>query len=398
MTDDAPSAIAVRSSIERGEIPRPGSRRAPYFWPDVLQEPPPTDQGPLEGSYVVYHGIEVDVDVRYGLTTQISIEHPDDGDDRIHVDSRISVEGRWIPETIDRVRHAAEEGARIRRGEVQAATAERLETVSAWGSPGVRSLGEAVVRAWARLLLGLIDGLRDLVLGLVEIPDRVVTGALRAQVHLSSRLGRRSLLEAVRDPRELTLEQRSVMVFLVGVASVLSVVVLNSLFALVLTEWAPIYRRVLLDVVLMALGVLVLPVVEELMVVFSTLELGPVLALLGLMTGKLVGVWIIYLLGTSLHDVVERRTRDHPRWRRAVEWMQENADRYGFPLLLGANAVPFLSVFVLYPLAITGMRFRSWIGGIAAGTLIRYVAIVVAIYVVGPTRVAEFFRMAPLGV
>lgn len=394
MADDASSGIAVRSSIERGDIPRPGSRPPPYFWPDVLEGPPPIGQSSDVGSYVVYHGVDLDIDVRYALTTQVSVVEVDDDGRRIEVDSRVSLEARLVPGTIARIRQGAEEGARIRRGEIREAATDRLETVSEWSTPPLRSFGEAVIRGWARLLLALVAGFRTLLLGLVEVPDRVVAGALRAQIHLSTSLGRRSLFDAVKDPRSLTLEQRSVMVFLVGVAALLTVVVLNSVFALILPQWASIYRRVLLDVVLMALGVLVLPVVEELMVVVSTLELGPVLALLGLMTGKLVGVWIVYLLGTSLHDVVERRTRDHPRWRRGVEWMQENADRYGFPLLVGANAVPFLSALVLYPLAITGMRFRSWMSGIAAGTMIRYVAIVVAIFVVGPARVEELFRVA----
>lgn len=393
MAEDAPERVAVTSTIERGRVPRPGSSPPPFVWSDVVRSAPPVPELAGGGDYVLYHGMEVDFDVRVGYTTRVGVEARPEGTPRILVESRISVGRRSVPGALDRIRQAVHGGARARRGEVQEATNRRLQRIETLRPAWSRAPARRLVRGWARLLLGLVDGLRDLFLAMLLVPDRVVTSALRAEAMLATRLGRRSLLEAAMDPRELTLEQRSVMILFVALAAGLTVLVLNSVFALVLPELAGTYRRVLADVVLMILGVLFVPVVEELMVVASTLQLGAALALVGLMVGKLVGVWIVYLLGTSLHDVLDRRTRGHPRMARAVAWMQTNADRHGFALLVGANAVPFVSGLALYPLAVAGIRFRAWMGGIAIGTAIRYVAIVAAILLVGPDRVAGFFGM-----
>lgn len=469
--------LEVRSSIERGQAPLPGPEPPPFFWHDVVHEPLPPQRVRGEGEVVLYHGMEVDPEVRITYTTRVVV-YPEkrsaegaggaektSGDGggetekataeggaeeergpaaaspgttpskatpsgdaadpaggagpgarypavhvmghvgehaavhpvhRLLVDCRISVQKRVLLEAMDRARRRVDAFVKERRQRLTEHGAERSERIEEYRSPRLRRLAKGLLRSRAHVVLAVLGAFRDLVHAAVVVPDRLVGALLRAQSMLHTRLGRRTFWDSVKNPRMLTLEERGVMVFLVALVAGLTVLVLNSLFALVLSEHAPLYRRVLADTGIMVLGVLFLPILEEPLLVLSVLDVGPAAAFTGFMVGKMLAVWIMYLLGTTLHETVADRTEGHPRLARGVEWLQSNADRHGAGILFAGNALPFVAGVVLYPLALAGMRFRDWMGGIVAGTALRYGVIIAAVLLVGPGAV-EAWLANPLG-
>lgn len=411
------ATLDVRSSVERGPPRMPGPEPPPFFWHDVVHDPLPPQRVRGEGEVVLCHTMEVDPEVRLTYTTRVALypvedggddasgdaprsslstDHALHGDHRLVVDSRINVQKRVLLEVMDRTRRGVDAFVVRRRQRLNERLSAKRERVGSHRSPLVRRVAEGWLDLRARVVRGSLDGFRDVVHAAVEIPDRVAGAALRAQAVLHTRLGRRTFWESVKDPRSLSLQERSVMVFLVALLSGVAVLLLNSVFALGFPQHAPVYRRVLADAGVMVLGVLFLPVLEEPLLVLSVLDVGPVAAFTGFMVGKLVAVWIMYLLGCSLHEAVADRVEGRPRLARAVDRLQDRADRYGVPVLVAGNALPFVAGLVLYPLAVAGMRFRDWMGGIAVGTTLRYVAIIVAVVLIGPDQVAAWLA-DPLG-
>lgn len=410
------ATLEVRSSVERGPPRMPGPEPPPFFWHDVVHDPLPPQRVRGEGEVVLYHAMEVDPEVRLTYTTRVALypvedeeaatgdgsrsslptDHEMHGDHRLVVDSRVNVQKRILLEAMDRARRGADAFVVRQRQRLNERLSAKRGRAESHRSPLARRVAKGWLDLRARVVRGALDGFRDVVHAAVEVPDRVAGAALRAQAVLHTRLGRRTFWESVKDPRSLSLQERSVMVFLVALLSGVAVLLLNSVFALGFPRYAPVYRRVLADAGVMVLGVLFLPVVEEPLLVLSVLDVGPAAAFTGFMVGKLVGVWIMYLLGCSLHEAVADRVEGRPRLARGVDWLQGHADRYGLPVLVAGNALPFVAGLVLYPLAVAGMRFRDWMGGIAVGTALRYLAIIAAVVLIGPDRVAAWLA-DPLG-
>lgn len=407
--------LDIRSSLERGRAPLPGPEPPPFFWYDVVHEPLPPQSVRGEGEIVLYHGMEVDPEVRLVYTTRVVLypmadeeeggeeaagslprDHGRRGDHRLVVDCRVNVQKRALLEMMDRARRRVDAFVQGRRRILTERGAARTERIEEYSSPRLRRLARGLLRTRVRVVRGALEAFRNAVHAAVVIPDRVAGAALRAQTMLHTRLGRRTFWDSVKNPRMLTLEERGVMVFLMGLLTALTVLGLNTLFALGLPEHAPLYRRVLADTGVMVLGVLFLPIPEEPLLVLSVLDIGPAAAFTGFMVGKMLGVWIIYLLGTTIHETLADRTEDHPRIARGVDWLRSHGDRHGAAILVVGNALPLVAGVIVYPLAVAGMRFRDWMGGIAAGTALRYAVIIAAVLVVGPAEVEAWFA-DPMG-
>ncbi|HEX2021855.1 MAG TPA: VTT domain-containing protein, partial [Candidatus Thermoplasmatota archaeon] len=108
---------------------------------------------------------------------------------------------------------------------------------------------------------------------------------------------------------------------------------------------------------------------------------------LGLLLGKIVGTWMLYLVGDSLHKTLERQTAKSPRLKRVVAWLQARASTTGFVWVFLLSFVPFLPDTLILAFAVAGMGFRPFILGIALGTVAKYGAIVLALAWVGPDAV-----------
>lgn len=378
-----PSEIRVRSSVQRGNPPHSGPRPSPYRWTDIVSSDHPDPSTRSLGAYVVYHSLEVDAEVRVAFATRLDVFPSSDpaspAEDAVVVDEQISVHKRWVLRSLEGARQRfRSKHTRWRRVAQRHAPDEDRRLRERIAGPFVRAF--ALVAAW------IYGGL----LTLTELPDRVLTAGLEMQAVLWSHLGRRSVWESLWQPRELTVAQRTTSVGVVAIAMAFAVLALNSVFALGFPEFAGVYRYSLGLALTMTAGVLFAPVVVEPMLVVSTLAVGPVAAIVGMLAGKVLGSWILYLVGVTLNETVRDWTSGRPRIKEAVEWMTETADEYAFRLLFVGNLAPFISGFFLYVYAVAGVRFRDWIAGVTLGTLARFVVIVALVYIVGPDVVSAW--------
>lgn len=384
--------ILVRSSIIRDDPPASGPRPSPYRWTGVVETDSPDTRTRSVGAYVVYHEMEVDPRVRVAHTTRVDVFPDDDGepphDGSVLVEAQISVHKQGLLKSVDKAR----ESTRSKRNHWRRVVEERSDpTRGEEPGPGrvrlaARKVADTPVRGFARIAAAFWAA----VTVLLEIPNRIFAHSLEAYAVLHSHLGRRGVLEGLTNPRDSTVTQRGVTVFVVGVAGLLFVLLLNSMFALIFPAYAAVYRYTLGLSMSMVSGVLFFPVVVEPLLVFAMLAVGPVPAFTGLLIGKLVGAWILYLIGVSLVDTVREWAELSKKVDESIDWMMETADDYAFPLLFVGNLAPFVSGFFLYVYAVAGVRFRDWVAGVGLGTALRFGIIILAVVIVGPDAVSAW--------
>lgn len=386
--------VVARASLARGRSMSPGTRQAPFYWRDIVYGPPPRRRTRGACVHVTFHGSDDTGDVRIGFSTLVRVDPGADVDsaldDVIHVEERLSVQRRFLQEWIDRERAFSDRLAlRMRSRLAHALVAQRRYTNRRTWSPLVVVL-MVLIRVQAKLGDALIRGTRATMRALVAFPDAILTHSENAGIHLGSRTGRRSVKQALRDPKNATPYEKTVVLVVVSFGLVAAVLLMNTVFTFVPASWKAAYGHVLADFTASLLSTVALPIPAEPLLIAHTLLLGPVLAILGLFLGKMVGSWMLYLVGDSLNDGIQKKTERSPRIKRVVGWLQANADRYGFWLLIPINAIPFLPDLFVYVFAVSGMRFRSFMAGIALGTLLKFAAIVVGVYLIGGDVVQHF--------
>lgn len=389
-----PGAVLHVTSALRGAPPDAGIQNPAYHWPDLLDGEPPPRPDAGEGQYAVYHAIEVDVDVRITYQTLVSVRNPhaaaDGKEPRVVADSRVNVQKRALLEMMDRARANADHRAHTSREALARRLARKRARVMRWPR-WATPLGFGLLHTRARLGASVIHARRRLNRGLVEIPDSVFSSALRVQYHVGDRLARQALVQGLKDPTHMTQEQRSVALFLTTFAVVGAVVLLNSFFALAWPEGAAVYRRMLTEATVQFLGLFGAPFPIEPMLVVDTIAIGPYLAFTGFFVGKMLAAWVLFLLGDSLHHHIKKKMKG-PRGQRVVEWLNRNCNRYGLPILILDNAPPLAPDQLMFVIAASGISFRTWMVGIAAGTVIKYVAVIAGVYIIGPERITHFFE------
>jgi uncharacterized membrane protein YdjX (TVP38/TMEM64 family) len=196
--------------------------------------------------------------------------------------------------------------------------------------------------------------------------------------------------QGLRDPNRLTNEEKGVMLFLAAIGLTTAILLVTFALALFWREALPLYKEVLYNAganVITAMGV---PIPAEVLLILSVASLGGFVAFTSSFAGRMVGVWLVYLLGDSLNHEIHKKTKNSPRMKRAVDWMNNNAEKRGFWILILINALPLIPDVLLYVFAVSGMKFRKYMGGIAVGTIIKFGATVAAVYWIGPDRVTEF--------
>lgn len=390
----APPDVALQWTLARSRPASPGIVATPYLWRNLLDGPPPRSRRRGEGTYVLYHGMEHTLDVRIAYNTVVTVHAGADldstHDDVVRVEERLAVQRRALHELLDRERRFTERltlrwrerHATRLAAHRRAAAAVRLAWFAAFLS--------RVVHVEARLGDSFISATRRLLRGLVVVPDKALTAVTGASLHLETRTGRRGVRYALFNPTLATSHEKGIAFLVALLGLVATVLFASNLFALALPGLATGYQRFMADFTASLLSVLALPIPQEILLVASTLAVGPVLGILGLLAGKIVGSWMLYLLGDTVSDALESKTATRPRLRRVTDAFRRNADRHGFWMLSIINAVPFVPDVLVYPFAVSGMRYRGYLGGILFGTLLKYVAIVAAIYVVGPDQVRAF--------
>lgn len=386
--------LDTRVSLRRGRSLRPGIKPQKWHWHDLLDGPPPRRREVGDATHITFHTTAEDDDVRISFTTIIHVSPGLDPvstlDDTIHIDERVYVQRRALHEIIDKQRAFTDRLA-IRQRERMRERTQRRRDLAARSPRPLR----APIRAYSRVEQKCTDvyirSLRGTLRACVNVPDKVLGSIEGAGTRLGSKTGRRHMWAAMRDPSRATAHEKSVLLLLAAGILVVSILALNSLFALVLTGEAPIYTRLLADFSASLLGVLALPIPAEPLLVAEAIAVGSILAFTGLFLGKIVGSWMLYLIGDSLNAALEKAGKKRKRIGAMLDWLKRNANRRGFLLLTVINAVPLMPDVLVYPFAVSGMRIRGFMGGIALGTVIKFVAILVALQYVGQDRVIAFF-------
>lgn len=390
-----PREVKAVSSLFRGRPPRAGVLAPHYRWRDIMEGPPPRRSRKGEGAYVVYEGIEVGRDLRLAFATIVSVDPGTDladaSDDIITVDARVTVQPRAFLTLLDRERRTMDAWATRWRWRVARVVAMQQRGVRDIAPPWWVPLGMALVRLEGKLLQGIVGGVRQGARSAVELPDNVLSRAVDARSHLEGRGARRDIWVGLRDPAKLSNPQKGVLLTLSAAALLATVFILNSILVLFAPGIATQYRAFLSDGFTSVLATVALPIPLEPLLIFSTLTNGAAQALTAILLGKMIGAWMLYLVGDSLNDAIASKTAGRPRVARVVESLKRGADRFGFLLLIAFNALPLIPDTLIYVFAVSGMRFRSYFAGIAVGSALKLGGIVLAIHLVGPARVAEFF-------
>lgn len=395
-TPSGPGGVVARSSVARGKSMSPGIQQAPFYWRDVVHGPPPRRRERGACLYVTFHGTDDTGDVRLGFSTVIHVDPGADidsaRDDIIHIEERLNIQRRFLQEWIDRERAFSDRLAMRMRSRLARSLASQRRLAS-----GLRvALAITVllwwIRAQAKLGTALIRGTRALLRGLVVVPDAILTHGENASIRLASRTGRRTIRNAFRDPASATPQEKTAVLVVISFSLLGAVLVLNTVFATVFAGFARAYGHALADFTASLLGTLAVPLPAEPLLVASLVSMGFVLGGIGLYFGKIVGSWMLYLLGDSLFDAIDKKSTKSPRTRRFVNALQRGANRWGFLLLVLINAIPLMPDLLVIVFAVSGMRFRSFMGGIAVGTLLKFIMIGAAVYFIGPDTVKAFLE------
>lgn len=370
--------VNVVSSIKRGRHPHPGIQYVPFHWRDVLDGSPPRRRTKGEGAFVVYHHTDVGDDVRVTYSTLVSIDPGVDADstldDIINVDSKLTVQKRFLQELIDREKAFSDRLANRLRNKLNASLQRRREGNTGHGAWA--RFSNVTIKVQAKVGMAGVRTLHKVMRGSVAIPDAIVTRSLSTGAALGHRRGRRVMRQGVRDPTRLTNEEKGVMLFLATIGLGALILLTTTAFAIsdakfhttVLGSWFTALQNAGFNVLTM-LGV---PIPAEALLIVSMLTDGFVLAVLAALVGRLIGIWLVYLLGDSLNHEIQKKTKKSPRMKKIVDWLNRNAEKRGFGLLVILNALPLIPDLVFYVFAVSGMKFRKYMGGMTLGTIIKF--------------------------
>jgi membrane protein YqaA with SNARE-associated domain len=390
--------VTTTCSLTRGQCPDPGIHAAPFIWRDLVDGAPPRRRARGAGVHYTYHTTEHGPDVRITHVTQVRVDPGPDVesvmDDIIIVEERVYVQRRALQELIDREKAFSDHLAIRLRAKLGKSVARQRAGIQALRAAWLIAALAWIVKIEAKVGLASIRGLRAMLRSLVHIPDVILARSASAQTHLSSRSTRRGVWKGLRDPSGASADEKGVLVVVAAALLIGTVLLLNTVFALILPSLAPEYKHILNDALYNFGAVfLPLPLPPEAILITSALALGVGIGWIGLFLGKLVGSWILFLVGDSLHDSLKRQTAKSPRLKRVVEWLQARAATQGFAWVFFLSAVPFLPDTLILAFAVSGMRFRPFLGAVALGTVIKFGAIVAALLIVGPEVVEGWLEV-----
>ncbi|MEA3201220.1 MAG: associated Golgi protein [Thermoplasmata archaeon] len=373
--------VNVVTSVKRGRHPHPGIQYVPYHWRDVIEGSPPRRRTKGEGAYCVYHHTEIDEDVRVTFSTVVSIDPGIDLestlDDLINVDVKVTVQKRFMQELIDREKRFSDRLASRLRTKLTASLQRRRE--GAHGTGAWARFRHVTIKVQAKVGMAGVRTLHKVMRGSVTIPDAIVQRSLATGAALGGRTGRRVMRKGVRDPTRLTNEEKGVLLFLATIAIAATILVATFALAIadvtfgwsLMTPWVSVLKNGGANV----LGTLGVPLPSEVLLILAIVNATVLLATVAIaasFVGRLVGCWLVYLLGDSLNHEINKKTKKSPRMKRAVDWLNRNAEKRGFALLVILNALPLIPDVVFYVFAVSGMKFRKYMGGMAVGNAIKF--------------------------
>jgi membrane protein YqaA with SNARE-associated domain len=384
--------VNVVSSVKRGRHPHPGIQYVPFHWRDIVEGSPPRRRTKGEGAYAVYHHMDVDEDVRVTYSTIVSIDPGIDLDstldDVINVDVKTTVQKRFMQELIDREKAFSDRLAARLRNKLNTSLQRRREGTH--GKGAWARFTHLTIRVQAKVGMAGVRTLHKIMRGSVAIPDAIVQRSISTGAALGGRTGRRVMRKGLRDPTRLTNEEKGVMLFLATIGLTASILLVTFVLAIFARETLGVWKSVLVNAGSNLVTALGFPLPAEIQLIASVIADGAVLAFTSAFLGRMIGVWLLYFFGDSLNHEINKKTKKSPRMKRVVDWMNRNAEKRGFGLLVLINALPLIPDVLLYVFAVSGMKFRKYMGGIALGTFIKFGVTVAAVLYVGPERVEAF--------
>lgn len=389
--------IVARCSVARGRSLAPGVQKSPFYWRDVVHGPPPRRRAKGDCLHVTFHGTDDSGDVRLAFTTLVRVDPGMDkaavDDDIVHVEERVYVQRRVLQELIDRERSFTDRIALRMRSRLAHSLVTQRRAANGIELAWMMTLALFMIRVQAKVGNATIRGFRGSMRALVAIPDAILVQTERASIHLGSSAGRRRLKRAIHDPASATFPEKIGVLVWLSFATAAWILLLSLVFATVLQRWDAIFAPLLLDFVSSIAGTVGLPIPAEPIYIARAVAFGGalgafLLAGIGLLAGKMIGSWMLYLLGDSLFDSI--RKKSGPRMKATTAWLQRNANKFGFLILLAVNAIPLAPDALIIIFAVSGMRFRSYMISIAVGSILKFVILAGLILWVGPDTVQAF--------
>lgn len=384
--------LVTRCSVARGRAMSPGIQKSPFYWRDVVHGPPPRRRERGDCIHVTFHGADDSGDVRLRFTSIVRVDPGIDKgsvhDDVVHVEERVYVQRRVLQELVDRERAFTDRVSLRMRSRLAHKLATKRRRANQIESATSLAIYMWHVRLQAKAGNAAIQGFRSFMRALVALPDALLTHTERVSIHLASRTGRRTIRKAVHDPASATAAEKAALLVVLAFATLTGVLVLNTIFDFTPAGVRAAYYRLLGDFALSLAGTLAVPFPSEIGYIGSAVALNIVLGAVGIFAGKMLASWMLYLVGDSLFDSMNKKSG--PRMKRAIHWLQRNANRWGFAILIAINATPLAPDAFIIVFAVSGMRFRSYMVGIAVGAILKFALLAGLILWIGPTQVQDF--------
>lgn len=370
--------VRLRVSLHTDGAPPPGAFDPPFAWDDLLESDPPGERERRPPVRVIA-GQEA-------LTAGVRIENPllvmlgEDG--RIEVEDRLCVTTRALAGAIETERAVV--GARLE--EAKASAVARAEVAKAGaeahaeaGNPvgaavhGTRALAHGM---WARL----ISGSRRLTRGVAAVPDRLAAHARRASALLSTPEGRQVVWRGLRDPTELTPEQKAVTLF-VGVSSILgALMLLHFVVTLAAPDLARPWRTIFLLFGYAFSTSLGVPLPIEPAIISAALSVGAAAAIVTAVLAKVLAAWMVFFIGDELHDRMREKAETSPWVGRMLSASEAFAKRFGVAAVAVFIATPGLpDAVALYVFGSLHMRLSRFLLGVAIGGTLLYTALTLGV-------------------
>lgn len=366
-----PQPGRLRVSLRTDRPPTEGLVPAPYAWEDLLEGEAPR-QLPSAPPVCCLPGPEI-VDGGLRLEPVLLVTATPEGP---LMEDRLCVTGRALANAIETERArmgalvdtAAERSRRMRDRGVRRGRALRRH-----GGP-LALVGLAL--AWAARLLhrlsdALLRGARGFTRGLIAFPDRVRAGTARATSFLATPAGRRRFAEGLKDPRNLSPQQKAVTLFTTLGAFVVGLVLLHALVTLALPQHAVAWRRMFLLFVYSFVTSLGPPLPLEPILLGASIYVGREVALATVVLAKVSAGYLVFFLGDEVHDKLRAEAAHRPWLAKVMDLSVRFAQRFGVVALATFIAVPGLpDVIALYVFGTLQMTLRQYLLGVAIGSFI----------------------------
>lgn len=344
-------------SLERGHAPAGGPQEPPFRWPDVLDGEPPGARPAGPAAYCLPQFEELAGVAR--IENVLMVTASPEGD--LQLEDRLCVTTRALAAAIQGERDLV--GAKLEE-------ARRRSEVAAEQAP-------MVVRPLHKVSAWVLKSLRVATRGVATLPDRVGRSASMARAMLATREGRRGLLVGMRDPANMTRQQKAVALF-TGTAGILAVLLVAHLaVTLIAPHVAGPWRSGLLLFLYGYVSSVGIPLPWEPALIAGAFAIGPIAAIAIAVVAKVVAGYMVFFLGDEVADKLEAKAARTPWFGKLVRTSEAFARRFGTLAMAVFIATPGLpDAIALYVFGSLHMPLRRYLLGIALGALVLDVVVI----------------------